>query len=65
MRKIKKGNLIEIDGLGVGIVMSIPEVDRRGELTADIFWVRAGAFLRKNERYTKEEYLGDARIIAD
>ena len=66
MREIEKGNLIEIDGLGMGIVMSTPIKSKRdGTLVADMFWIRAGAFLEENEKYTEKEYLGGARIIAD
>jgi len=65
MPKIRKGSLIKINGLGYGIVISDPEKNKDNMLVGDVFWVRPGALVRKDEAYTQKEYLGDARIIAD
>ena len=46
-------------------MISDPEKNKDNMLVGDVFWVRPGALVRKDEAYTQKEYLGDARIIAD
>ena len=64
MPKVRKGSFIAISGMGLGVVVSKPKTGKHGKPMGDVFWLRPGAFVSENERFTREEYLDDAKIIA-